>query len=63
MIIEGNKITADEGKYLYNGEVCSTLVYLGKNASADDWVEVDHWVDPPEEVTTEKIAEALEAIL
>lgn len=34
-------MTPDEGKYLTNGETYSTTVYLGKNASPDEWREVD----------------------
>ena len=49
MIIDGNKITPEEGKWLYNGEVCSDLVYLGKNASADEWQEVDEYIEPSTE--------------
>lgn len=62
MIQINNKLIPDEGKWLYNGEVCSELVYLGKNASADDWTEVDEYIEPiPEddEITAE---EALEII-
>lgn len=46
MIIEGNKLIPDEGKWLYNGEFCSDLVYLGKNASPDEWTEVDEYIEP-----------------
>ena len=46
MIVEGNKLIPAEGKWLYNGEVCSDLVYLGKNARADDWAEVDEYIEP-----------------
>ena len=49
MIIEGNKIVPDNGKWLYNGKFCSGLVYLGKNASADDWQETGHYIDPVED--------------
>lgn len=61
MIIDGNKLTPDEGKWLYNGEVCSDLVFLGRNASPDEWTEVDHYIEPSEddELTAE---EALEII-
>lgn len=44
MKIETGKFTViypAEGKYLTNGEMYSTKVYLGKNASPDDWWEVD----------------------
>ncbi len=62
MIIDGNKITPDEGKWLYNGEVCSALVYLGRNDSVDNWAEVDEYIVPVsegEEATTEEYEEAL----
>ena len=52
MIIDGNKITPYEGKWLYNGEVCSQLVFLGKNASADEWTEVDHYIEQGENPNT-----------
>lgn len=61
MIIEGNKLIPAEGKWLYNGEVCSDLVYLGKNASIDDWTEVDEYIEPisEEEAVTEDYEAAL----
>ena len=62
MIIEGNKITPDEGKWLYNGKVCSQLVYLGKNASPNDWTEVDEYIEPYED-DEEATAEDYEAAL
>lgn len=33
-------LEADEGKWLYNGEVFSDKVYLGREASAEEWREV-----------------------
>lgn len=51
-------MTPDEGKYLTNGETYSTKVYLGKNASPDEWREVDEI--PAEEDATE--ADYLEAL-
>ena len=64
MIIEGNKLTPDEGKWLYNGDACSDLVYLGKNASADEWWEVDEYIEPPiPEEDEEATAEDYEAAL
>ena len=57
MIIEGNKLTPDEGyKYITNGEVWSDLVYLGINDSVDNWHDTnDEPPDPEydEEATTE----------
>jgi len=41
MIIEGNVLTADEGKILTNGETYSEQVYLGIHDSPDNWREVD----------------------
>ena len=35
-----NKITADEGMILTNGESYGKEVYLGKNSSPSDWVEI-----------------------
>ena len=51
-----------EGKYLTNGETYSTKVYLGKNASADDWWEVD---SIPEETDDPELTaeEALDIIV
>lgn len=41
-IINGMTVlTPSEDKYLTNGDTYSQRVYLGKNASADDWQEVD----------------------
>ena len=59
MIVDGNKLIPDEGKWLYNGETCSELVYLGKNSSADDWSEVDHYIDAETETayTAEQLAD------
>ena len=41
MTINGNIITAAEGKLLTNGETCSEQVYLGIHDSPDNWREVD----------------------
>lgn len=38
-----------EGKWLYNGETCSDRVYLGKNADASAWTEVDEYIEPSSE--------------
>lgn len=56
MTINGNILTADEGKTLKKGDVYATTVYLGVNDSADNWVEIDK----PEEQITD--SEALEII-
>ena len=54
-------IIPDEGKWLYNGEACSDLVYLAKNASVDDWREVDEYIEPTDD--DEATAEDYEAAL
>ena len=38
-----------DGKWLYNGETCSDKVYLGKNADASAWTEVDEYIEPSSE--------------
>lgn len=66
MTINGNVITPSDGKWLYNGEICSDLVYLGKNASASDWQEVDHYIEQGEQptaYTAEQLAEMTNAEL
>lgn len=35
-----NKITADEGMILTNGETFSKEVFLGKNDKAENWYEI-----------------------
>lgn len=56
MTINGNILTADEGKALQKGDVYATIVYLGVNDSADNWLEID---EPEEEIPD---SEALEII-
>lgn len=41
MVIEGNVLTAEEGKVLTNGSTYSKQVWLGINDSVDNWHEVD----------------------
>lgn len=41
MIIEGNILTAEEGKVLTNGSTYSKQVWLGINDSVNNWWEVD----------------------
>ena len=41
MTINGNILTADEGKVLQKGDVIATTVHLGVNDSAGNWAEVD----------------------
>ena len=41
MTINGNILTADDGKILHKGDIYATIVYLGVNDSADNWLEID----------------------
>lgn len=56
MTINGNILTADEGKALKKGDVYATIVHLGVNDSVDNWLEVDK----PDEGISD--SEALEII-
>ena len=56
MTINGNILTADDGKTLKKGDVYATIVHLGVNDSARNWTEID----APEEQITD--SEALEII-
>lgn len=56
MTINGNILTADDGKALQKGDVTAVTVYLGVNDSAENWAEID----APEEQITD--SEALEII-
>ena len=56
MTINGNILTADNGKVLKKGDVIAVTVYLGVNDSAENWVEID----APEEQISD--SEALEII-
>lgn len=38
--VEIRKLTASEGMTLTNGETFGKTVYLGKNASAENWREI-----------------------
>ena len=40
MTINGNILTADNGKVLKKGDVYATIVHLGVNDSAENWLEV-----------------------
>jgi len=47
MKIEGNKITADEGKEMYNilnPEIYGNQITLGKNDSVENWSERDETI-------------------
>ena len=41
MTINGNILTADDGKVLQKGDVIAVTVHLGVNDSAENWVEID----------------------
>ena len=56
MTINGNILTADDGKVLKKGDVIAETVHLGVNDSADNWLEID---EPEEEISD---SEALEII-
>lgn len=56
MTINGNILMADDGKVLKKGDVYATIVHLGVNDSADNWLEVDK----PDEGISD--SEALEII-
>lgn len=55
MIIDGNKLQPEEGyKYITNEEVFSTLVFLGKNDSVDNWHDTNEEPPTPSEEATEQ---------
>ena len=56
MTINGNILTADDGKILQKGDIYATIVYLGVNDGASNWTEIDK---PDEEISD---SEALEII-
>ena len=41
MTINGNILTADDGKALQKGDVIAETVHLGVNDSAGNWTEID----------------------
>lgn len=41
MTINGNILTADDGKVLQKGDVIAVTVHLGVNDSAGNWTEID----------------------
>ena len=41
MTINGNILTADDGKALQKGDVIAATVHLGVNDSVSNWVEID----------------------
>ena len=43
MTINGNILTADDGKVLQKGDVIAVTVSLGVNDSAGNWTEIDKY--------------------
>ena len=41
MTINGNILTADDGKVLQKGDVIAAIVHLGVNDSVSNWTEID----------------------
>ena len=63
MIIDGNKITADEGKPLTNGETYSKQVYLGIHDAPENWREIPDEDVPEDDSTVEDKAEAYDILM
>ena len=51
MIINGSTLTAESGKVLQKGDIYATIVHLGVNDSADNWLEVD---EPEDDIPAEE---------
>lgn len=51
MTINGNILTADDGKVLKKGDAIAKIVYLGVNDIAENWLEID---EPEEEISAEE---------
>ena len=51
MTINGNILTADDGKILQKGDIYATIVHLGVNDSVENWVEIN---TPEEEISAEE---------
>lgn len=51
MTINGNILMADEGKVLKKGDIYATIVHLGVNDIAENWVEID---EPEEDIPAEE---------
>ena len=51
MIVNGSTLAADNGKVLQKGDIYATIVHLGVNDSADNWLEIDK---PEEEISAEE---------
>ena len=60
MTINGNILTADDGKVLQKGDAIAKIVYLGVNDIAENWVEIDE--PQTDEATPEQLEEALKQI-
>ena len=60
MTINGNILTADDGKALQKGDVIAKIVYLGVNDIAENWVEIDE--PQTDEATPEQLEAALHQI-
>ena len=56
MTTNGSTLMADNGKVLQKGDIYATIVHLGVNDSAENWLEVD---ESDEEISD---SEALEII-
>lgn len=62
MIIDGNKLMPSDGfAYITNGEVYSTLVYLGNNDSSENWHDTNE--APQDEPSLEDKAEAYDILI
>lgn len=58
--INGNMLTADDGKALQKGDAVAKIVYLGVNDIAENWVEIDE--PQTDEATPEQLEAALHQI-
>ena len=60
MTINGNILTAGDGKALQKGDAVAKIVYLGVNDIAENWVEIDE--PQTDEATLEQLEAALHQI-
>lgn len=51
MTINGNILTADDGKVLQKGDAIAVAVHLGVNDSAENWTEIDK---PDEDISADE---------
>lgn len=58
MIIDGNKLTADAGMVLTNGNVYTDTVYLGNRDNISNWREIHESEIPPEPPAPEELTKA-----